>query len=443
MQGKSMVEGKVLPSILIFALPLFLSNLLQQFYNIADTLIVSNFIGKDALAAVGSSFTLMILITSIIFGLCLGASSLFSIKFGEGNIVGLKRIVHSSFVLIAIITLILVLMVYFNIDAILRFMNVGGIVFRMMKDYLLIIFLGIPALFLYNFSASIYRSFGNSKIPMIYLAISVFINIVLDYIFVVIFKTGVRGAAIATILAQYMSAVAIFLNCYISYRNLRFHKKEKTINLSSMKLVGKYSILTCLQQSIMNFGIFMVQGLVNSFGTNVMAAFASGVKVDSFAYMPVQDFGNAFSIFVAQNFGANKKERIRKGLRVSLIVSFIFSLMVSILVVIFSKELISIFITDENIIEIGARYLTIEGSFYFLIGWLFILYGYYRSVALPQMSIVLTVISLGIRVLLAYISAYTPLGLVGIWISIPIGWFLADSFGFMYYLLKKRTIKAK
>ncbi len=194
--------------------------------------------------------------------------------------------------------------------------------------------------------------------------------------------------------------------------------------------------MTCIQQSIMNFGILMVQGLVNSFGTVVMAAFAAAVKIDSFAYMPVQDFGNAFSTFIAQNYGAGKKDRIRRGIRLSVLLVIFFCLIITAVVCIFAKLLMMIFVdpSESGILAVGVQYLRIEGACYCGIGCLFLLYGLYRAVRKPGMSVILTVISLGTRVALAYILAPVPwIGVVGIWISVPIGWLLADVTGFIYY----------
>ena len=186
----------------------------------------------------------------------------------------------------------------------------------------------------------------------------------------------------------------------------------------------------------MNFGILMVQGLVNSFGTVVMAAFAAAVKIDSFAYMPVQDFGNAFSTFIAQNYGAKRMDRVRRGIKSAAVSSVVFALLISVLVFVFAKPLLLLFVKPEEteILAVGVQYLRIEGAFYFGIGILFLLYGLYRAIERPGMSLVLTVISLGTRVALAYIlSAIPAIGVVGIWWSVPIGWALADVTGVLYY----------
>ena len=222
---------------------------------------------------------------------------------------------------------------------------------------------------------------------------------------------------------------------------LRALCSRSPIHASRIREIAGYSILTCVQQSVMNLGILMVQGLVNSFGAAVMAAFAAAVKIDAFAYMPVQDFGNAFSTFIAQNYGAGKQERIRKGLKGAVLVSVVFCVIVSALVFVFAKPLMLLFVEagETEIIAEGVRYLHIEGAFYCGIGCLFLLYGLYRAVAKPGMSVVLTVISLGTRVVLAYLLS-AVIGVTGIWWSVPIGWFLADVTGVVYYFLHKEKL---
>ena len=199
----------------------------------------------------------------------------------------------------------------------------------------------------------------------------------------------------------------------------------------------RYSFLTCLQQSVMNLGILMVQGLVNSFGATVMAAFAAGVKIDSFAYMPAQEFGNAFSTFIAQNAGAGQRERIRKGVRCGVLTTVAYCGAVSLALWFLARPLMLIFVdpAETAILAQGVGYLRVVGPFYCGIGCLFLLYGLYRAMGRPAVSVVLTVISLGARVALSYVlSALPGVGVVGIWWSIPIGWALADATGLLYYL---------
>lgn len=333
------------------------------------------------------------------------------------------------------ITLALNFLVVWKLGLIIRLLQIPAEIQGLMRDYLWIIFMGMVATFLYNYFANLLRAVGNSVVPLIFLAFSAVLNIVLDLLFVLVFHWGVKGAAGATVFSQYISGAGIMIYYYVKFPHLRVNKCHMKWDTSILKEITGLSVLTCMQQSIMNLGILMVQGLVNSFGTAVMAAFAAAVKIDSFAYMPVQDFGNAFSTFVAQNYGAGKKDRIRQGTGSAVKLSCVFCFVVSALVFIFAAPLMRIFIeaSRPDIIEIGVGYLRIEGSFYFGIGVLFLLYGYYRAVNKPAMSVVLTVISLGTRVVLAYVlSAVPAIGVKGIWAAVPIGWILADLTGLIY-----------
>ena len=435
-----LTSGPVMSSMLRFAVPMILGNLLQQCYNVADTLIVGQFLGANALAAVGSAYTLMTFITSIMLGLSMGSGALFSIRFGERDYDRMKESMTASFVLIAGICIVLNVLVFLLIDQILWFLRVPDEVWDLMREYLVVIFYGIIATFLYNYFASLLRAIGDSRTPLIFLAISAVLNIVLDLWFVVGIERGVAGAAEATVISQYVSGVGLMAFTWFRKKELRPEKRHLRVTRRCLSEISSFSLLTCVQQSVMNLGILMVQGLVNSFGPAVMAAFAAAVKIDSFAYMPVQDFGNAFSTFIAQNYGARKTDRIRAGLKGAIITAVIFSVTVSALVFVFSPQLMLIFVDagEAEIIAEGVRYLRTEGAFYCGIGCLFLLYGLYRALGKPSMSVVLTVISLGTRVALAYLlSAIPAIGVVGIWWSVPIGWFLADAVGIGYYLLHK------
>ncbi len=440
--NRDLTKGPVLRTMLRFSLPMILGNLLQQCYNLADTWVVGRFLGSNALAAVGSSFTLMTFLTSILLGLCMGSGAVFSMRFGQKDERALKESVRTSFLLISVLTVILNVLAFVCLDGIRIFLQVPDAVWGLMRDYLKIIFCGIAATFLYNFFASYLRAVGNSVVPLWFLAVSAVLNIGLDLWFVIGLSRGVGGAAEATVLSQYIAGVGIMVYAVLRCPELRAKEKFR-LRRRSLREIADYSVLTCVQQSVMNLGILMVQGLVNSFGAPIMAAFAAAVKIDAFAYMPVQDFGNAFSTFTAQNYGAGEKERLRKGLKDALAVSVLFSLAVSAVVFIFARPLMGLFVdsAETQIIAEGVRYLRIEGAFYFGIGILFLLYGLYRAVGRPGMSVVLTVLSLGTRVVLAYaLSAIPALGVVGIWWSVPIGWALADIVGILYYVFRKKKL---
>lgn len=438
-----LTQGPVMKTMLRFAIPMILGDLLQQCYNIADTVIVGKFLGADALAAVGSAFSLMTFLTSILLGLAMGSGTVFSIRWGQKDHQGLKEGILASFVLLGIVTLILNVIVFAGIDWIIRVLQTPSDLVELMHEYLIVIFAGLIGIFLYNFFASLLRSLGNSVVPLVFLAVSACLNIVLDLLFVAVFRRGVAGAAEATVISQYVSGIGITIYTKIKFPDLLKKDRDVRLRMFRIREITSFSALTCLQQSIMNLGILAVQGLVNSFGTITMAAFAAGVKIDAFAYLPVQDFGNAFSIFTAQNFGARKTDRIKKGIRVAFLTSMAFGAVISVFVFVFARPLMTLFIDagETEVIMEGVRYLRIEGAFYYLIACLFLLYGLYRALGKPGMSVVLTIISLGLRVALAYaLSAIPGLGVVGIWWSVPIGWILADIFGIGYYLLKQRRL---
>lgn len=438
-----LTQGPVMKTMLRFAIPMILGDLLQQCYNIADTVIVGKFLGADALAAVGSAFSLMTFLTSILLGLAMGSGTVFSIRWGQKDHQGLKEGILASFVLLGIVTLILNVIVFAGIDWIIRVLQTPSDLVELMHEYLIVIFAGLIGIFLYNFFASLLRSLGNSVVPLVFLAVSACLNIVLDLLFVALFRRGVAGAAEATVISQYVSGIGITIYTRRKFPDLLKKDRDVRLRMFRIREITSFSALTCLQQSIMNLGILAVQGLVNSFGTITMAAFAAGVKIDAFAYLPVQDFGNAFSIFTAQNFGARKADRIKKGIRVAFLTSMAFGAVISVFVFVFARPLMTLFIDagETEVIMEGVRYLRIEGAFYYLIACLFLLYGLYRALGKPGMSVVLTIISLGLRVALAYaLSAIPGLGVVGIWWSVPIGWILADIFGIGYYLLKQRRL---
>lgn len=443
--NQDLTRGPVMRSMLLFAIPMILGNLLQQCYNVADTLIVGRFAGTDALAAVGSSYSLMTFLTSILLGLCMGSGALFSMRFGRRDEAGLRESIVSSFVLIAGVSVVLNLVSFACLDWIQVFLQVPDQVWGLMRAYLVVIFAGIPAIFLYNYFASFLRAVGNSVAPLAFLAVSACLNIALDLWFVLGLGRGVAGAAEATVIAQYVSGVGITLYALARCPQFRGLRPYLRVRGSCLREVASYSFLTCIQQSVMNLGILMVQGLVNSFGPTIMAAFAAAVKIDSFAYLPVQDFGNAFSTFIAQNYGAKKADRIRAGLKGAVVASMGFGVVLSALVWVFAEPLMGLFVEagEVAVIQAGVLYLHIEGAFYCGIGCLFLLYGLYRALGRPGMSVVLTVISLGTRVALAYLlSAIPAIGVSGIWSAVPIGWFLADAAGVGYYLLRKNRLLA-
>lgn len=433
-------EGRILPKIVFFSLPIILGNLFQQAYNLVDTLIVGRVLGPESLASVGSAYALMTFINSLLIGLSMGSGALFSYNWGKGEKAELRKDIYNSFILFSILAIILTTICYVFLNQILVLLRTPKELLIEEKEYLKIIFLGIFFVFLYNYVSYILRSKGDSKTPLYFLILSALINIALDLFFIIKLKRGVKGAGEATVIAEAFSALGIITFFFIRNKNLLPLKEERIIEVNRLKNILRYSFLTSIQQSVMNFGILMIQSLVNSFGSVTMAAFAASVKIDTLSYTPSQEFGNAYSIFISQNLGANKKDRVKKGTKEAFVLTSFVAIILSIVIYTFSSNLMELFVNKDEIevIKIGVEYLHIEGAFYCGIALLFALYGYYRGIGRPEYSIVLTVISLGLRVLLAYcLSPYW--GRKAIWWAIVIGWIVADITGLV--LLKFIKVK--
>lgn len=442
---KDILSGSTNKGLFLFALPMIFGNLLQQFYNIADSIIVGKFVNADALGAVGSAYSLITFLTSVIIGLCMGSGAVFSFYRGKNEPKKLRSSMLCSFVLTGSVSVILTLLMLIFLDPVLFLLKTPDKIFPYMRSYSFIVITGIIFVFLYNFYAYLLRSSGDSVTPLVFLGITAVLNVGLDLVSVLVFKMGLEGTAYATVFSQAVSGIGLMVYTHIKYKEMRFSIKDFIHSEKPFKEISSYSAASSLQQSVMNFGILMIQGLVNSFGPSVMTAFAAAVKIDTFAYMPAQEFANAYSIFVSRNNGAGNKKRIKEGTKSALIASVLFCAAVSAAVVLLSPQLMTFFVdpSETEIIKIGVGYLHIEGAFYALIGILFLLYGYFRGLNRPLISLLLTIISLGLRVLLANIfSSFPAFGVYGIWWSIPIGWLIADAAGFIIMFFIKRRKNA-
>ncbi len=442
MDQKDLTKGPVYKTMCFFAFPMILGNMLQQGYNIADTWVVGRFAGSGALAAVGSAFALMTFLTSVLLGLCMGSGVVFSRCFGSRDDKSLEDGVCASLLIASATAFFLTAVSLLGTEAILRWMNIPKEITGITRDYLVLIFWGIPAVALYNFFGAYLKAVGNSVVPLLFLGVSTVLNILLDLLFVAVFKQGTQGAALATILSQYISGTGIAAYVIVKNKAVRNAISNFRIRKSSLFEIASYSVLTCVQQSVMNLGILMVQGLVNSFGTTVMAAFAAAVKIDAFAYMPLQEYGNAFSTFLAQNAGAGQKQRMKKGMRYAAATVAGYSLVSCLILWFLAEPLMYLFIdaAEAVIAAEGVKYLHTVGPFYWGIGCLFLFYGIYRALGKPSISVILTVISLGTRVALSYMLSSVPsVGVAGIWQSIPVGWILADLAGILFYIKNKNV----
>ena len=421
----------VLPSVIAFAF--------SGVYSIVDGMFVGQGVGDAGLAAINVAWPVTALVQALGTGLGMAAAVVLSVCIGRRDAAEEHRALGSTAVLLLLAGVLSTALLALLYRPLLPLLGAEGSVLAYADSYTRVIVLGSLFQVLGTGLVPLLRTYDGADAAMCSMTAGFLTNVVLDALFISVFRWGTAGAAAATVIAQGVSAAGIALYGWRRVPLLRLERRHCKVSRGELGRIMNYSLLTCVQQSVMNFGILMVQGLVNSFGVNVMAAFAAAVKIDAFAYLPVQDFGNAFSTFVAQNTGAQKTERIRRGIRSALWVSVGFCLVSSLLVCLFAAPLMGLFVEpgETEIIAVGVEYLRIEGMCYCGIGILFLLYGLFRGLGRPGVSVVLTVVSLGTRVALAYLLAPIPaVGLKGIWWAVPIGWVLADLAGLVLYRRK-------
>ncbi len=435
-----MTKGKPSRIILKFFIPLFIGDLLQQFYSIIDAIIIGKFVGTNAFAAVGSSSAVTVFITSILLGLAMGVSAIFSQLYGGKHYDELKKTISTALIFLFCVSLLITIVTSVFLNQIITFYQMPKETAVYAVDYLKYVFYGFVFVGIYNAFAFLLRAFGDSKTPLYFLVASCILNLILDLLFIVVFHMGTAGAAIATLITQAFAAVGCSVYTIKRMQFLNFKRKDLIFNLTTFNKVATFSLLTALQQSISSFGMMLIQGLVNTLGSTVMAAFAACSRIDSVANAPLQDLGNSFSTYTAQNKGAGQTIRIREGFRATSKIIIALSAIISFVAFIFAPNLITLFINKDatQVIAVGVRYLRIVSLFYGLLGFIVMFYGFFRGLGAIRISILMTIVSQGLRVFLAYSFAPT-FGFSGICWAIVWGWFLSDLLGF--YMYKKVMVK--
>lgn len=429
-----MTKGNPSKIILKFFIPLFIGDLFQQLYSIIDAIIVGKFVSADAFAAVGSSSAVNVFITSILLGLAMGASAIFSQLYGGKHYDELKKTISTALIFLFLASVLITVVTSAFLQRIIAYYQMPTETSVYAAQFLRFSFLGFIFVGMYNAFAFLLRSFGDSKSPLYFLTGACVLNIILDLIFVLGFHMEVLGVAIATFISQGVSSVCCGIYTVKKINFLKFEKKDFIFSFPAFKKIAGYSVLTALQQSISSFGMMLIQGLVNTFGATAMASFAACSKIDSVANTPLQDLGNAFSTYTAQNKGAGESKRIREGFRATSMLIIILSSVISIVAFAFAPYLIALFVNKDaaEVIAIGVGYLRIVPLFYVLLGFIVMFYGFFRGLGAIKISILMTVVSQGLRVLLAY--SFAPVkGFSGVCWAIVIGWFLSDLLGFYMY----------
>lgn len=420
-----MTEGSSSKILITFAIPMVLGNIFQQLYNTTDAIIVGRFIGKNALAAVGVSNPIMSIALFFIFGICMGTSILMSQLFGSGEYKILKKEVSTALIVGIIFTIIL------SITCILLsrwVLIITGTPKEILNDadiFLKIIFGGLIFSFLYNYYSSALRAIGDSKTPLIFLIVSCLLNGILCIILIIVFKLGVAGSAIATVIAQGISSILCIVYVYIKIPLIRLNRKELVIDKSLVRLTMQYSWVTALQQTCLYIGRLLVQGVVNSFGINAIAAYNSVTRVDSFVLAPGDSFSSSVATYSAQNKGRGKLDRIIDGYKKSNIIITAYSVTTALIVFCGAEKIMNLFISgpEREVILIGVRYLKLMSIFYVLSGFCNIFQGLFRGVGKLRITFIATLMQIFVRVALSYILA-PYLGISSVCYAIAIGWIL-------------------
>ena len=434
---QDLTSGKEWKRILRFALPMLLGNVFQQMYNIVDSIIVGNVLGKEALAAVGASFPIIFLLISFIIGIASGTTILIAQYYGSRVIDQVKRAIDTLYIFLFFASLVVTALGLGINRSLFRLLSLPEELLPEALKYLNVYVLGILVFFGFNGTSAILRGLGDSKTPMYFLIISTLTNIGLDLLFIMVFGWGIAGAAWATVVSQggaFVTAV-LYLNrthriIHFSIPKMRFHRR---IFWQGIRI----GLPAGMQIIFFSLGMTFLMGIVNRFGTNVIAAYAAAARLDSIASLPAMNFGMALSVFVGQNLGANKPERIKRGLVSTIMMSGTISVTVTLVMMLFGENLMSIFTNDHEVIRIGHEYLLIISAFYLVFSLMFSLNGVLRGAGDTLIPMFITLLSLWVIRIPASIFLSNRIGETGIWWSAPLAWIIGLAASYIYYLSVK------
>lgn len=419
-----MTKGSISGHMLMFALPLLFGNLLQQLYNFADTMIVGRLLGKEALAAVGTAGAAMNLMLFALVGMSLGITVIMSELFGQGDEARLRRAYSGALVAGAGFTLVLSLIAFALSEPLLVAIRTPVEVLDQANAYLRTVYLGMVFAFLYNATASALRAVGDSKSPLIFLGMSVTLNIGLDLLLISVFHMGVEGAALATVISQALSGIGCFLFIQRRSRLLRLRRKERWVDAKLLIKTAKYACVCSVQQAVLYVGRLLVQGAVNPLGLADVAAYSTTTKIDSLALAPGDSLAIAQTTFTSQNMGAGNGDRSRKALRISTGLGLLICGVVALIAYLGAEQLVRLFAEDEGAADVvvsGAKYLRMMAPFYLLTAICNAYQGLFRGLGRMNVSLYSTLIQIPIRVTLTYLLA-PQMGLQGAALATGLGW---------------------
>lgn len=432
--SKEMTSGNPLKLILLFTLPMLVGNIFQQFYSMADTVVVGQFIGVQALAAVGASGGITFFVLGFIFGLSNGFSIIVSHRFGSKDEDGLRKAVGNLIVLSAAFAIVVTILSVTFTRTILEVMQTPADIIDGAYKYLVVIFAGLSVTFAYNLISSILRALGDSKTPLIFLIIATIINVVLDIVFITVFGMGVEGTALATVIAQGISFVLCFIYTKKRYPVLHLRKEDFKIDRNLCGQLLKIGLPGAMSSSITAFGVMVLQGAINQLGSDIVAAYTAGTKVEQFFTMPTMTLGMALATFAGQNLGAGKIDRVKQGVKQCLVITVLYSVIGGIGLYFFGAQLTRLFVSAESVavIEASQQLLRVLAAWCWLLAVLFLYRSTIQGLGNGFVPMLTGVIELGMRVIAALVLSKVW-GFFGICIASPIAWFGADLLLVPYY----------
>ncbi|WP_291648567.1 MATE family efflux transporter [Clostridium sp.] len=423
---KDMTTGNPVKLILTFSVPLLIGNIFQQFYSMADTIIVGRFLGVKALAAVGSTGAMAFLVNGFVIGLTSGFAVLVSQRFGANDEEGVKKAYASSLVLSAIMTIIVTAISVASAKPLLDLMNTPTDIIDESLAYIIVIYAGNIAIIFYNMFASILRALGDSKTPLYFLIIASILNIILDIVFIVNFSMGVTGAAYATIISQSISAILCVMYIIKRFPILRLKKSHWKISKNFVKSQLRIGIPMALQFSITAAGAMVLQGALNNFGSKIIASYTAASKVQQLVMQPAVTFGVAMATYSGQNLGAGKIDRIKEGVKKCTIISIIVSIVSTIVVVLFGGSFTKLFMdgSDLEVIEYARHYLNMVSIFYIPLGLIFIYRNTLQGIGDSFVPMMAGVAEMVARTVVAF-TLPSIIGFTGIALADPAAWIAA------------------
>ena len=433
--NKDLTVGKPSTVLWQFCLPLFGSVIFHQLYNIADSWVAGRFVSQNALAAVGNSYEITLIFIAFAFGCNMGCSVTVSSLFGAKDYTRMKTAVYTSMITTGVVCLCLMVPGLLLSDPLLRLIQTPAEVFADSKRYLNIYLWGLPFLFFYNLSTGIFSALGDSKTPFVFLAISSLSNIALDILFVTAFQMGVAGVAWATFLCQGISCVLVVVTVWNRLCKLKAAGNVKWFDRQLLKKFAVIAIPSTLQQSFISIGNIIIQGIINSFGTDVMAGYSGAIKLNNLVITSFTTIGNGISNYTAQNLGAGKQERIKEGFRAGLRMVWMLSLPFAVGYFLLGETLMGFFLKEptQAALASGFALLRIVAPFYFVVSSKLVADGILRGSGRMKQFMTATFTDLILRVMLAFGFSATALGSLGIWCAWPIGWTVATVMSLRYY----------